>query len=72
MHFFGLAAAWRRPALRTLGAGMAGCGALGLVLAFCGASAAVVALVAGIAPGLMLLGSVWWSGRAVVAPGRTG
>ncbi|ARF82566.1 hypothetical protein B6264_02045 [Kitasatospora aureofaciens] len=72
VHFFGIAVAWRRPAMHALGAGLAACGALGLVLAFCGAAAAVVALVAGIAPGAMLLGSVWWSGRAVVAPGRAG
>ncbi|MFD8702122.1 hypothetical protein ACFV1W_05760 [Kitasatospora sp. NPDC059648] len=72
VHFFGLAVAWQRPALRLLGAGMAACGALGMVLAFCGAPAAVVALVAGIVPGAMLFASVWWSGRAVVAPGRTG
>lgn len=72
VHFYGLAVAWRRPSLRTLATGMSVCGALGLVLAFSGAPAAVVALVAGIAPGLFLLGSVWWSGRAAVAaPGRT-
>ncbi|MFI9359594.1 hypothetical protein ACIG5E_00805 [Kitasatospora sp. NPDC053057] len=72
VHFFGIAVAWRRPSLHVLGAGIAACGLLGLVLAFAGASAAVVALVAGITPGGMLFGSVWWSGRAVVAPGRTG
>ncbi|MFJ4187132.1 hypothetical protein [Kitasatospora sp. NPDC089509] len=73
VHFFGLAVAWRRPSLHRLGAGMAACGALGLALAFGGAPATVVALVAGIAPGLLLLGSVWWSGRAAVgAPGRAG
>jgi hypothetical protein len=71
VHFFGLATVWRRPELRTLGGGMAACGVLGLVLAFCGTAAALVALVAGIAPGLLLLGSVWWSGRAAIAPGRT-
>ncbi|MFJ8471348.1 hypothetical protein [Kitasatospora sp. NPDC094011] len=33
----------------------------------------VAAEVIGTAPGLLLLGSVWWSGRAAVgAPGRTG
>ncbi|MGW2373129.1 hypothetical protein [Kitasatospora sp. NPDC001683] len=71
VHFFGIAVAWRRPAMHVLGVGLAACGALGLVLAFCGASAAVVALATGIAPGATLLGSVWWFGRAVGAPGRT-
>ncbi|MFF3084578.1 hypothetical protein ACFVRB_05915 [Streptomyces nojiriensis] len=63
LHFFGLAVAWRRQSLRPLAAAMAACGAAGLVLAACGASLAVIATVAGIAPGILLLGSVWWSLR---------
>ncbi|MER7770103.1 hypothetical protein [Kitasatospora sp. NPDC096140] len=63
VHFFGLAAVWRRPALHVLAAGMAACGVVGLVLAACDAPVAVIAVVAGIAPGAMLLGSVLWSGR---------
>ncbi|MFG2973691.1 hypothetical protein ACGFYY_11875 [Streptomyces sp. NPDC048331] len=63
LHFFGLAAVWRMPSLRRLAAAMTGCGAAGLVLAACGASLAVIATVAGIAPGVLLLGSVWWSLR---------
>jgi hypothetical protein len=64
VHFFGLAAAWRRSLLRGLGASVAACGAAGLVLTLCGASAAVIALVAGVAPGALLLASVSWPGRA--------
>lgn len=70
VHFFGLAAAWRRPELHVLGAALTACGTGGLALAALGAPAAAVATVAGILPGVLLLGSVWWSGRArrVVAP----
>ncbi|MFD0272897.1 hypothetical protein ACFVHB_03175 [Kitasatospora sp. NPDC127111] len=64
LHFFGLAVVWRMPSIRLLAAAMSACGGAGLVLAVCGASAAVIAAVAGIAPGVMLLGSVWWSVRA--------
>ncbi|WP_051833673.1 hypothetical protein [Streptomyces katrae] len=70
VHFFGLATVWSRPELRTLGGGMTACGVLGLVLAFCGAATALVALIAGITPGVLLLGSVWWSGRTTT-PART-
>ncbi|MEU9159749.1 hypothetical protein AB0D29_05590 [Streptomyces sp. NPDC048424] len=63
LHFFGLAAVWRMPSLRLLAAAMSACGAAGLVLAACGCSAAAIAAVAGIAPGALLLGSVWWSVR---------
>ncbi|MEV7691655.1 hypothetical protein [Streptomyces bungoensis] len=57
LHFFGLAAVWRLPALRWLGAAMSACGAAGLALAACGSSSATIAVVAGIAPGALLLGS---------------
>ncbi|MER7463832.1 hypothetical protein [Streptomyces sp. NPDC097981] len=60
LHFFGLAAIWRMPSLHWLGAGMSACGAAGLVLAVCGFPQAAVAAVAGVVPGAMLLGSVWW------------
>ncbi|MFJ6049570.1 hypothetical protein [Streptomyces sp. NPDC092307] len=63
LHFFGLAAVWRMPSLRWLAAAMTACGAAGLALAACGASLAVIASVAGIAPGALLLGAVWWSLR---------
>ncbi|WP_344636493.1 hypothetical protein [Kitasatospora cystarginea] len=64
VHFFGLAAVWRMAALRLLAAGMSLCGAAGLVLAACGSSPAVIAAVAGIAPGALLLASVWRSALA--------
>ncbi len=67
VHFFGLAAAWRRPSLRVLGGSMAVCGAAGLVLAACGASDPVIRVVSGIVPGVLLLASVWWSGRPTTA-----
>ncbi|MER7823430.1 hypothetical protein ABTX85_12805 [Streptomyces sp. NPDC096097] len=63
LHFFGLAAVWRMPSLRWLAAAMTACGAAGLALAAGGASLAVIATVAGIAPGALLLGAVWWSLR---------
>lgn len=61
LHFFGLAAVWRVASLRWLAAAMSACGAGGLILAACGSSLAVIAAVAGLAPGALLLGSVWWS-----------
>ncbi|MFC6984141.1 hypothetical protein [Streptomyces cirratus] len=64
LHFFGLAAVWRRPSLCWLAAAMSVCGAVGLVLGAYGSSAAVIALIAGIAPGAMLLGSVLVKRRA--------
>lgn len=64
VHFFGLAAAWRRPRLHVLGAGLAACGAAGLALAASGASTAATATVAGILPGALLLGSAWWPAPA--------
>lgn len=69
VHFFGLAAVWRRPALNALAAAMSLCGAAGLVLAWADAPVAVIRAVAGIAPGALLLGSVWWSVRPQQAVG---
>ncbi|ARF59251.1 hypothetical protein [Streptomyces gilvosporeus] len=60
LHFFGLAAVWRLTALRWLGAGMSACGAAGLALGAYGASPATIAAIAGVAPGALLLSSVWW------------
>lgn len=64
LHFFGLAAAWQQASLRLLGAAMAACGAAGLLLGAAGAGTSAVAAVAGIAPGVLLLASVWWSALA--------
>ncbi|HEY4419609.1 MAG TPA: hypothetical protein VGN22_08825 [Pseudonocardia sp.] len=66
VHFLGLAKAWSAPSLTWLGAALAVCGLLGLLAAVTGAGEAVVAVVAGVAPGLFLLGGSWWgavSGR---------
>ncbi|MGW6570798.1 hypothetical protein ACWGAN_01280 [Streptomyces sp. NPDC054945] len=63
LHFFGLAAVWHMPSLRLPAAAMTACGAAGLALAACGATLAVIATVAGIAPGVLLLGAVRWSLR---------
>lgn len=72
LHFFGLAAVWRTAALNRLAAAMSACGAAGLVLAALGSSQAAIAAVAGILPGALLLGSVWWSLRASGVPATTG
>ncbi|WP_371677481.1 hypothetical protein [Streptomyces sp. NBC_01276] len=64
LHFFGLAAVWHQASLRVLGAAMSACAAAGMVLGAAGAGPAVVASVAGIAPGVLLLASVWWSALA--------
>jgi hypothetical protein len=71
VHFFFLSALWRRPSLNVLGGAITLCGAVGLVLAFGGAPEAAVDSVAGIGPGALLLGSLWWSARPRRAPGRT-
>ncbi|ROQ35084.1 hypothetical protein EDD98_4138 [Streptomyces sp. PanSC19] len=63
VHFFGLAVAWRRPALHVLAAGLTACGAAGLVLAALDAPVTAVRVTAGVLPGVLLLASVWRSGR---------
>ncbi|MGK4583875.1 hypothetical protein [Kitasatospora sp. HPMI-4] len=68
VHFFGLAAVWRMPSLRRLAAALSACGAVGLALAASGFSPAVIAAVSGIAPGVLLLASVWSS--VLAKPGR--
>lgn len=57
VHVFALAALWRRPFLHLLGAGLATCGAAGLVLAATGAADAAIAATAGVVPGALLLAS---------------
>ncbi|MEU6863559.1 hypothetical protein ABZ924_09835 [Streptomyces sp. NPDC046876] len=69
VHFFGLAAAWQLPSLRTLGAAMAACGLVGMVLACFGTPAAVIAVVAGTAPGALLLAWTWRPRAAAPAAG---
>ncbi|MFF5765618.1 hypothetical protein ACFY8F_24140 [Streptomyces tanashiensis] len=63
VHFSGLAVAWRRPAFHVLGASIAACGAVGLMLAALGAPAAAIGVAAGILPGVLLLASVRRPGR---------
>ncbi|MFE7525635.1 hypothetical protein ACFU7Y_07915 [Kitasatospora sp. NPDC057542] len=71
-HFFVLAALWQRPSLHALGGAMTLCAMAGLALAFGDAPTAAVGVVAGVAPGLLLLGSLWrWSVRARAVPERT-
>ncbi|WP_254803061.1 hypothetical protein [Kitasatospora sp. SUK 42] len=60
-HFFVLAVLWHRPSLHVLGGAITACGVTGLALAFGGAPEAAVATAAGIGPGMLLIGSVWWS-----------
>lgn len=55
VHFLGLVRGWKAPSLSWLGAGMALCGASGLVAAALGAPTAAIAAVAGVAPGALLL-----------------
>ncbi|WP_177181606.1 hypothetical protein [Streptomyces sp. TLI_105] len=63
VHFFGLAVAWRRPALHVLAAALTACGAAGLVLAALDAPVVAVRVTAGVLPGALLLASVWRPGR---------
>jgi hypothetical protein len=60
VHFLGLAKVWSAPSLAWLGAGIAACGALGLLVAVLGAGEAAVSAIGGVAPGLILLGGSWW------------
>jgi hypothetical protein len=57
LHFIALARVWPVPFFTALGAAIAVCGAAGLVAAGAHASAAAVALIAGVLPGVILLGS---------------
>lgn len=60
VHFVALAGVWDNPFVRWLGVAIAVCGAIGVVLALAGASQAAIAVVAGVAPGALLLGTGWW------------
>lgn len=62
LHFFALATVWQQPLMRVLGAGIAACGAVGLVLAATGASDAAIAVTAGVVPGVLLLVSSLYGG----------
>lgn len=60
VHFLALAAIWRFPLFRLLGAGIALCGAAGLAAAAAGAAAAVIAATGGVLPGILLLAASYW------------
>ncbi|WP_345695984.1 hypothetical protein [Kitasatospora terrestris] len=68
LHFFGLAVAWRMPAVHVLAAALTVCGAAGLALAGADAPHAAVAAVSGIAPGVLLLSAVAWTVRSQERP----
>jgi hypothetical protein len=74
VHFFALAVHFRLRFFHVLGAAIALCGAVGLVIAFTAGSAAAVAVVAGILPGAILMGFAAWgvSARAPAAMADTG
>lgn len=60
VHFIPLAVIFRQPFFHWLGAAIAGCGAVGIVLALLGSGALPIDLVAGIVPGALLLAFGWW------------
>jgi hypothetical protein len=60
VHFLVLAAIWRLPLFRLLGAGIAVCGAAGMAAAAVGAATAVVAGTGGVLPGFLLLTASYW------------
>ena len=59
-HFLALAAIWRFPLFRFLGAGIALCGVAGLTTAAAGAAPAVIAATGGVLPGILLLAASYW------------
>lgn len=59
-HFFLLAQHFRLSFFHVLGAAITGCGAAGLVVAFTTGAAPVVAVISGVVPGFILLGSAGW------------
>ena len=63
VHFLPLGRLLEVPAFVPLGAAIATCGVVGLVLALLGVAEPVVAGVAGVVPGLLLLGLSWWGTR---------
>ena len=73
VHFLALAAIWRFPLFRLLGAGIALCGAAGLTAAAAGAAPAVIAATGGVLPGILLLAASYWGATSSMRPqSRTG
>ncbi|MDQ6873987.1 MAG: hypothetical protein M3042_02840 [Actinomycetota bacterium] len=60
VHFFGLSVVWRAPFYRWLGAAITLCGVAGLVAAASSSSRVTIATIAGVGPGLLLLGAAYW------------
>ncbi|AUG76068.1 hypothetical protein CFP65_1158 [Kitasatospora sp. MMS16-BH015] len=58
LHFFGLAAVWRRPTIHRLAAALTACGTLGLTLGVAQVPYPLTATIGGILPGVLLLASV--------------
>lgn len=71
LHFFVLARHFRVAFFTLLDYVITACGGVGLALALATASPAIVAVVAGVVPGFVLLGSAAWgvSRRAPATPG---
>lgn len=64
VHFFPLSALFRARLFVVLGTAIAGCGLAGLALAWADATTTSIAVVSGIVPGVLLVGSGWYGGRA--------
>jgi len=60
VHFFALAVLFRQPFFHWLGGAITACGITGLLLAATGAGDRSIDLVAGVLPGVLLLGFGWW------------
>lgn len=68
LHFFALARWWGLAFFHRLGAVLTALGLAGLVLALVGSPVAAIAVVAGVLPGLVLLGFGWWGATRRAAP----
>lgn len=67
VHFFALAVCWKLAFFHWLGAAIALCGAVGLVLAATAAAVSLIDVAGGVVPGGLLLGfGLWGSTRAAL------
>jgi hypothetical protein len=71
VHFLGLAKVWRAPSIALVGAAIGVLGAVGLAIAVARGTETVIALVAGVGPGVVLLGGSAWSAWAAWAAARS-
>lgn len=67
VHFFPLAVIFKQRFYHLVGAVIAACGLIGIVLALLGRSAATIDVAAGVLPGAILLGFGWWGMRRSVS-----